>query len=140
MRYQRLHIRVPVSGEVILSVGKEIIVEASAINVSAGGLGITAPSHLIEQTEYQIKVITSSNEKIRFSGFPVYQTADHIGIKITAIDKENLQSIYQIVGQFQVSDEFIKHVGERDIIHDWLVDESGEDIEITFDTEPQKDN
>jgi hypothetical protein len=46
--------------------------------------------------------------------------------------------MYQIVGNFQLSDDFIKDIDRKDIIHDWLVDESGEDIEITFDTELER--
>ncbi len=138
MRYQRLNIRVPASGEVNLSIEGEIKVEANVINVSAGGLCITPPSHLIDQSEYQIEVNTKSHGKICFSGFPVYQSQESIGIKITSIDKDQLKTIYQIVGNFQLTDDFIKYIDERDIIHDWLVDESGEDIAITFEADLEK--
>ena len=139
MRYRRLHIRIPASGDVTLTTDEEIIVKSSIINVSAGGLCITAPSHLIDQNEYQIEIIMPFHGTIHFSGFPVYQNFESIGIKITSIAKDQLKIIYQIVGSFQLSDDFIKYVDQKDIIHDWLVDESGEDIEITFDTEPEKD-
>ena len=139
MRYQRLHIRVPASGQVTLATEEKIIVKASIINVSAGGLCITAPSHRIDQNEYRIQVVTPSHGTIHFSGFPVYQDFESIGIKITSIEKDQLKIIYQIVGSFQLSDDFIKYIDERDIIHDWLVDESGEDIEITFDAKTEKD-
>ncbi len=139
MRYRRLHIRIPASGDVTLTTDKEIIVKSSMINVSAGGLCIAAPSHLIDQNEYKIEVITPFHGAIYFSGFPVYQTFESLGIKITSIAKDQLKIIYQIVGNFQLSDDFIKYVDQKDIIHDWLVDESGEDIEITFDTESEKD-
>ena len=139
MKYQRLHIRVPASGDAILLEKGDVKIEASVINVSVGGFCITAPSNLIDQHEYQVQVITPSHEKIRFSGVPVYQTLESIGIKITSIEKEQLKIIYQIVGNFQLTDDFIKYIDERDIIHDWLVDESGEDIAITFETEDEKD-
>lgn len=139
MKYQRLYIRVPASGDAILLEKDDVKVEASVINVSVGGLGITAPSHLIDKQEYQIQVITPSHGNIHFSGVPVYQTFESIGIKITSIEKDQLKIIYQMVGSFQLTDDFIKYVDERDIIHDWLVDESGEDIAITFETEEEKD-
>ena len=139
MRYRRLHIRIPAVGDVILSTDEEIIVKSSIINVSAGGLCIAAPPHLIDQNEYQIEVITPFHGKIHFSGFPIYQNFESIGFKITSIAKDQLKIIYQIVGNFQLSDDFIKYVDQKDIIHDWLVDESGEEIEITFDSEPEKD-
>ncbi len=139
MKYQRLHIRVPASGEAILLKKGDVKVEASVINVSVGGLCITAPSHLIDKQEYQVEIITSSHGKINFSGVPVYQNFESIGIKITSIEKDQLKIIYQIVGNFQLTDDFIKYIDERDIIHDWLVDESGEDIAITFETEEEQD-
>ena len=138
MKYQRLHIRVPASGNAILLEKGDVKVEASVINVSVGGFCITAPSHLIDQHDYQVQVITPSHGKIHFSGVPVYQSFESIGIKITSIEKEQLQIIYQIVGRFQLTDDFIKYIDERDIIHDWLVDESGEDIAITFEADPEK--
>lgn len=139
MRYRRLHIRIPASGDVTLTTDEEIIVKSTIINVSAGGLCITAPPHSIDQNEYQIEVITPFHGTIHFSGFPVYQNFENLGIKITSIEKNQLKVIYQIVGSFQLSDDFIKYIDQKGIIHDWLVDESGEDIEITFDTEPEKD-
>ena len=139
MKYQRLHIRVPASGNAILLQKGDVKVEASVINVSAGGLCITAPSHLIDKHEYQVEVITPSHANIHFTGVPVYQTFESIGIKITSIEKNQLKIIYQIIGNFQLTDEFIKYIDERDIIHDWLVDESGEDISITFETKKEKD-
>ena len=139
MKYQRLHIRVPASGDAILLEKGTVKVEASVINVSVGGLCITAPSRLIGQHEYKIQVITQAHGKIDFSGVPVYQTFESIGIKITSIEKEQLKTIYQMVGSFQLTDDFIKYIDERDIIHDWLVDETGEDIAITFETEKEKD-
>ena len=139
MKYQRLHVRVPASGDAIFLEKGDVKIEASVINVSVGGFCVTAPSHRIDQHEYQVQVITPSHGKIQFLGVPVYQTFEGIGIKITSIEKEQLKIIYQIIGSFQLTDEFIKYIDERDIIHDWLVDESGEDIAITFETEEEKD-
>ena len=138
MKYQRLHIRVPASGDAILLEKGDFNIEASVINVSVGGLCITAPSHLIDQHEYQVEVITPSHGKIHFSGVPVYQSFESVGIKITSIEKDQLEIIYQIVGSFQLTDDFIKYIDEKDLIHDWLVDESGDDIAITFETEKKE--
>ena len=41
MKYQRLHIRVPGSGDVILMEEGEVKVESIVINMSVGGIGIT---------------------------------------------------------------------------------------------------
>ena len=139
MQYQRLHIRVPATGEVILKVGSQVRIAARVINISAGGICITAPSHVVGDTEYDIEVMTEDEGGIRFSGFPVYQKDSSVGIKITSIDREELKSIYRLVEGFQLTEEFIKHIDEHDILKDWLVDEAGNDLSVTFDTGSTED-
>ncbi|MCG6929610.1 MAG: PilZ domain-containing protein [Desulfofustis sp.] len=138
MHYQRLHIRVPVTAEVTLSIGNEVRIAARAINISAGGLCISAPSHLLDEQEYHVGILTREKGKITFSGFPVYQTASSVGIKITSIDRDNLRTIYELVEGFQLTEEFIKHIDEHDILKDWLVDEAGNDLSVTFETDSKK--
>ena len=139
MQYQRLHIRVPATGEVILKVGSQVRIAARVINISAGGICITAPSHVVGDTEYDIEVMTEDEGEIRFSGFPVYQKDSSVGIKITSIEREELKSIYRLVEGFQLTEEFIKHIDEHDILKDWLVDEAGNDLSVTFDTGSTED-
>ncbi len=139
MQYQRLHIRVPATGEAILKVGEQVTVAASMINISAGGICITAPAEVLADDEYQIEVLTKEEGKIQFSGFPVYQTDTSVGMKITTIGREDLKAIYRLVEGFQLTEEFIKHIDEHDILKDWLVDEAGNDLSVTFDTETTKD-
>ena len=139
MQYQRLHIRVPADGEAILKIGDQVTVAASMINISAGGVCITAPAHELEDNEYFIEILTKEEGKIQFSGFPVYQTESSVGIKISAIEKEDLKAIYRLVEGFQLTEEFIKHIDEHDILKDWLVDEAGNDLSVTFDTGPKRE-
>ncbi len=139
MQYQRLHIRVPATGEAILKIGDQVTVAASVINISAGGICIAAPSHVLEDNEYYIEILTKEEGKIQFAGLPVYKTETSAGIKITSIDKEDLKAIYRLVEGFQLTEEFIKHIDEHDILKDWLVDEAGNDLSVTFETGPQKD-
>ena len=138
MHYKRLHIRVPVSGHVILSAGHRVRVKASAINISVGGLCIAAPSHILDQDEYHIEITMPSKEKIRFSGLPVYQTDKTVGIKITSVENKNIKKIYQLVEGFQLTEDFIKHIDERDILADWFVDNAGNKLDISFETEPEE--
>jgi len=138
MRYRRRHMRVPASGDVFLSDLGGVKVKASIVNISVGGLCITALEHQIDHKEYQIQVRTLTHGKIHFSGVPVYQNINACGIRITAIEKDQLEKIHQVVENFQTSEDFVKYIGEKDIIHDWLVDRSGDDIAITFETEGEK--
>ena len=139
MQYQRLHIRVPADGEAILKIGDQVTVAASMINISAGGVCITAPPHELEDSEYFIEILTKEEGKIQFSGFPVYQTESSVGMKISAIEKKDLKTIYRLVEGFQLTEEFIKHIDEHDILKDWLVDEAGNDLSVTFDTGPKRE-
>jgi hypothetical protein len=139
MQYQRLHIRVPATGEAIVNIGDQVTVAASLINISAGGICITAPSHVLEDKEYHIEILTIEEGKVQFTGLPVYQTETSVGIKITSIDKEDLKAIYRLVEGFQLTEEFIKHIDEHDILKDWLVDEAGNDLSVTFETRLKKE-
>jgi hypothetical protein len=138
MQYQRLHIRVPATGEAILKIGDQVTIAASVINISAGGICITAPAQVLKDNEYYIEILTNDEGKIEFAGLPVYQTETSVGFKITTIEKEDLKAIYRLVEGFQLTEEFIKHIDEHDILKDWLVDEAGNDLSVTFDTRPKK--
>lgn len=140
MLYQRLHIRVPASGEVTLSTGEEIILQANAINISAGGIRISAPSHLLDQQEYQIQVFTKPYGSVRFYGLPIYQSENSIGIRITSIDKDNLHTIYKLIEDFQLTEDFLRHIDENNIIDDWFADDSGNDLGVTFESVESEDN
>lgn len=133
MQYRRLHIRVPASGEVILSVDEQVRVEATVINVSAGGLCITAPSYLLGENEYNIAIKTPAHGRIQFSGLPVYQTKESVGIKITYIDDDNLRIIYRLVENFRADRKTIQP-GEQDFPQDRLMGDSCYDLSITFET------
>ena len=103
MQYQRLHIRVPASGEALLKAGDQVTVAASMINISAGGICITAPAQMLADDEYQIEILTKEEGRIQFAGFPVYQTETAVGIKISTIGKEDLKAIYRLVEGFQLT-------------------------------------
>ena len=136
MYYKRLHIRVPASGKAVLSDREGIRVEATLINVSAGGFRITVPGHTLDHTDHHIEIITPSRGKIQFTGVPVYQTEENVGIKITAVEIDDLKKIYQLVQDFQLSEDFIKQIEEQDLLKDWLVDETGNALTITFEANP----
>ena len=136
MYYKRLHIRVPASGKALLSDKEGIRVEATVINVSAGGFCLTAPPHALDNAEYHVEIITPTRGKIQFSGVPVYQRKESVGVRITAIDNDDLKKIYQLVQDFQLTEDFIKQIEEQDLLRDWFVDETGNSLSITFESRP----
>lgn len=137
MRYKRIHLRVPAVAWVTLT-RTAISVEACAVNISVDGLGTTTPSEALDQVEYQIEITTIEHGKIRCSGIPVHQGKKSVGFKITGIDARNLRIIQDIVADFQTSDNFIKYIEEEGIIDDWLYDDAGRELDITFEICRQK--
>ena len=71
MYYKRLHIRVPATGKAVLSDKEGVRVEATVINVSAGGFRITAPRHPLDYADHHIEIITPIRGKVQFAGLPV---------------------------------------------------------------------
>jgi hypothetical protein len=140
MKYQRLHIRIPASGKVMLTLPREIRIQAEAINISAGGLCISTSVDLLDEEEYNIEITTSDRGVVRFSGVPVYRHGENVGFQITDITSENLRIIHQLVEDFQLTEEFIKHINEHDIIREWFVDDAGDDLAVTFETAREDDS
>lgn len=134
MIYRRLHIRVPASGEVTFLTGEKVILKTRTENISAGGIGMSASSHILDKHEYQVKIYTESHDIIRFFGVPVYQSENGIGIKITSITEDNLDLIYRLIEGFQLTEDFIKHIDQNNIIDDWFTDGSGNKLEVTFES------
>lgn len=133
MRYQRLHIRIPISGKVALSTEKSVRIEAHAINISAGGICFKALEDLFDEDEYQVQITSKTRGKIEFSGTLVYRQDSNVGFQISSIDYENLATIHQLVEDFQLTEDFIKHIDEHDIIGEWFVDDAGNDLAVTFE-------
>ena len=133
MRYQRLHIRIPISGKVALSTEKSVRIEAHAINISAGGICLKALEDLFDEDEYQVQITSKTRGKIQFSGTLVYRQDSNVGFQISSIDYENLATIHQLVEDFQLTEDFIKHIDEHDIIGEWFVDDAGNDLAVTFE-------
>lgn len=135
MQYRRLHIRVPASGGVVLSVGEQVRVEASVINVSTGGISIKAPSHLLDEEEYRVQIYTPSHGRIVFAGVPVYQTMDSVGIKIISIDHKSLQRIYLLVEDFQSAQGCCSYMdGQEMLPQGWFPGDTRYELAITFET------
>lgn len=134
MSYQRKYLRVPLAGAVILSMGTKVLGNAIAINISAGGVCLSLRSSRLHFEDYQIEIFTNSRGVVKFSGLPVYQTEKYAGLKLSSIDDENLEIINKIVGDFQLTEDFIKHIDQHNILGDWLVDDEGNDLAITFES------
>jgi hypothetical protein len=133
MKYQRLHLRIPLIGDAILSNDKNVKVMAHTVDVSQAGVGITAPSSPLENTEYQIEVNIHDRGSIRPTASLIHHSKLSAGFKTTYISAEDLQIIRDLIAEFQTSEDFITYIEEHNILDDWLGDTDGTEFDITFE-------
>jgi len=138
VKYKRIHVRVPVSGEVLLSSGGEAFIKARAIDISLGGVAITSPAEPLTENSYDIIVTTEGGNKIEMTAQLGRQDGDVLGFKISQIEDSELQVIKVLVFRYQESIDFIKQIEEHHLLDHWFLDEEGNEVEITFDTGPEK--
>lgn len=135
MSHKRIHIRVPIIGEATLKNSDEVVIRARAIDLSAGGLRITDfPSPPMHE-EYSVTLTTYGRGIIEFTARLVHTDGQIAGLAIRTISPHALRTIYQLIADFQASEEFIRSIDQGDILQDWLVDEQGNHLDITFETD-----
>lgn len=138
MDYKRIFVRVPITGEAVLSSSIEPFIKARTIDISKGGLAVSEPSDSLKESEYAITVTTTTGNKIEFTGKLIRESADSIGFKTIHIDKSNLSTISNLVYQYQETTDFIKQVDEHDLFDQLFIDEDGTELEVTFDIDPKE--
>lgn len=136
MTHKRIHVRVPVSGEAIVSNKHGTQTKTRTIDISPGGMGVMSPSSPFGQTDYQIKVITENGKKIQFTATLIRENKQSVGFKTADIDKKNLQAIADLVTEFQSTDDFIKQIDKHDLLEQSFIDEDGNEVSVTFDVGP----
>ncbi len=132
MDYKRIYVRVPISGEAILSFSKESNIKAQAIDISLGGLAIIAPIEPLTKNNYNITISTKDGKKIELTAELVRQDEEVFGFKTSHVDKSNLQIITELVFEYQETTDFIKQIEEHNLFDHWFVDDEGNVLDITF--------
>ncbi|MFV0436403.1 MAG: PilZ domain-containing protein [Desulfopila sp.] len=134
MGHKRIFIRVPIEGDARLSFGDGVIILADTIDISAGGICVADLTDSPQvDTEYEVEVATRLRGKVRFSAVLAHRGEHGIGMKIVKIDGANLRLIHQLVLDFQATDAFVAQIEEGRFLDDWLVDEDGETVAVTFE-------
>ena len=64
MGIKRIYVRVPLSGEAILSNSCKPTIKARAINISQGGVAVVAFSDEVLTDEYKIEILTEKGQRI----------------------------------------------------------------------------
>lgn len=135
MEYRRVHIRVPLKGQAILSNSKGALLKAKTIDISRGGLAVTHPEDSLELQQYNINVITEDGLTIKLKAELVRETENSIGFKTSAIDHEDLKIISDMVYRYQETEDFIKQIDEHNIFDQHYIDDEGNELEVTFDVD-----
>ncbi len=138
MNHKRIHVRVPVRGEALLSTSGEAHITARAIDISLGGVAIASPAEPLTEDSYDIVITTEGGNKIELKARLIRQEGDVLGFKITQIDDIYLQIIRILVFKYQESIDFIKQIEEHHLLDHWFLDEEGNELEITFFAGPEK--
>ena len=138
MDYKRIYVRVPISGEAILSFDKEINIKAQAIDISLGGLAIIAPIEPLTKNTYNITISTKDGKQIELTAELVRKEEEVLGFKTSHVDKNNLQIITELVFEYQETIDFIKQIEEHNLFDHWFVDDEGNVLDIAFNEDIHK--
>ncbi len=136
MKYQRIHIRVPLKADAALSDKSGVVIKTRAIDISAGGVAVKKPDTGLTQDEYSIHIVTASGKTIDLKAIMVRQNSASIGFKTVHIEEKDLKIITAMVYEYQETPDFIKQLDEHNIFEQHFVDEDGNELEITFDVDP----
>lgn len=138
MAHKRIYVRVPIAGEAVLSNAHGVQTTTRTIDISPGGIGVSVPPITLDQEEYQIKVTTREGERIKFTATLIRNDTHSVGFKTSDIDKNNLQTIANLVAEFQGTEEFIKQIDERDLLEQCFIDDDGNEVAVTFEIGSKK--
>jgi c-di-GMP-binding flagellar brake protein YcgR len=128
MEFKRIHVRVPLSGEAILSSSSNPTIKAHTINISQGGVAVDTISGEISTAEYQIEIHTESGQKIEIFAKLIRMDDSIAGFRALQIDQKSQEIIRNLVFEYETTTDFINNLDELN-----LCDEEGNKIEITFE-------
>lgn len=137
MGYKRLYLRIPLTDTVTFSSGN-VIIETEALDLSQVGISVKPDSELVEGVEYHVEIDNKQHGLISFSGVLAHRHDGTAGVKITSIDKENLEAIGLLVSEFQLTKDFIDCIGEKSIIDEWFVDAAGHEVDFDIEVTPRE--
>lgn len=134
MSYNRIHVRVPVDGTVTLKSKVGTHIGVRAIDISHGGLGVSCFPGETTPPIYNVVVTLKADVTISFTGKLIkHQNSQTAGFKIINISREDKWIINKLVEDYQHTDEFVRQLGEYEILPERYVDKDGNELEITFE-------
>ncbi len=139
MLHKRIYIRVPITGEAVLSNDDGVQARTPTIDISPGGIGVSNPLHSLDQEDYQIEVITATGNKVHFAATLIRHNEQSIGFRISDIDKENLQVLADLLAEYQSSNDFIKQIDTHDLLEQSFIDADGNEVAVSFEIGSKKE-
>jgi c-di-GMP-binding flagellar brake protein YcgR len=142
MEIKRIYVRVPLSGEAILSNGSNPTIKARIIDISQGGVAVVTflSEELATAAEYQIDILTEAGQRIEIFAQLVRVDDSIAGFQTLRIDQKSLEVINDMVSEYQTTTDFIKQLDEFNLLDDKVVDEEGNEFEITFEKSDSNGN
>lgn len=132
MGHKRIYVRVPLSGEAILSHSNKPTIKARTIDISHGGVAITALSEVVLSAEYNIEIITETGKRLHISAQLVRVDDSIAGFQTLQIDPQSQEILNNLVFEYQTTPDFIRQLDEFNMLDQSVLDEEGNEIEVTF--------
>ena len=131
MKHKRIYVRVPLSGEAILSRNGNLTIRARTIDISQGGVAITVFLEEVPSAEHQIEILTEVGQKIEIFAKLVRVNDFFVGFQTLHIDQKSQKIIDDLVFEYQKTTDFIKQLDEFNLHK--VLDEEGKEIEVAFE-------
>ena len=130
MKQKRIYVRVPLRGDAVLSRSSHQTIRAKTIDISQGGVAVTALSDEVSGGEYQIEIVTESGMTIEIVARLVRVKDSIAGFETQQINPKSREIINELIFNYQKTVDFIRQFDECDLQK--VLDEEGNEIEITF--------
>lgn len=135
MRYKRVFVRVPLAGEAILTNNNNPVIKARTIDISHGGVAIAGLAEELATVEYRIEILTEKGQRIQLAARLVRTDDTVAGFRTLNIDQESQEIIKHLVFDYQTTPDFLKQLDEFNLLDQRIVDEEGNEIEISFEND-----
>ncbi len=137
MGYRRVFIRVPLSGSAtLINKEQDIRITVQTINISQGGLALSTIEDELPHGIYHIDIVTEGNGTIELEAELLRQTGKLIGFQTKEISSKDLETILVMVEEYQSTPDFIDQLTDFDMLQQSYIDDDGNELEVTFDTDP----
>ncbi len=133
--YRRIHVRVPVSCEVSIS-HPDSNIKVKMINISQGGIAVTAPAQPLPEQIFQIEITTEDDRTLYIEGLLLRQNDDHAAFKTLKISQQDLEYILKLVDEYQSTVDYVHQLDQHNMLQQKYIDDDGRELEVTFETDP----